>query len=297
LPRSKSDNIHQLDELLYGIHQEAKKAEAQAKNNPDPDNIKNIYQRYATSAQQKLSRGKQKKDEVAADKKVNMAVTQHDSIFKNISLPGGISTKATEYKELAAKGDKWESPIFSIGSSKETSNLPKMAAITRKPHHVNQEGVRGPNNLGTNQYGSGFNGSAETAPSGGFNSSSNSGYGSQSTGYGSQSTGYQGDSTTAGLPIRGGNTLGSGLDQNTTNTTGYHQGSSHFGAGEGPLGSGRESTGAGNFGGEVDRAFHDTTNTGATTGATGTTVPAGTTQTQQGGTFFGANNPVLKGLI
>jgi len=291
------DNIHQLDELLYGIHQEAKKAEAQAKNNPDPDNIKNIYQRYATSAQQKLSRGKQKKDEVAADKKVNMAVTQHDSIFKNISLPGGISTKATEYKELAAKGDKWESPIFSIGSSKETSNLPKMAAITRKPHHVNQEGVRGPNNLGTNQYGSGFNGSAETAPSGGFNNSSNSGYGSQSTGYGSQSTGYQGDSTTAGLPIRGGNTLGSGLDQNTTNTTGYHQGSSHFGAGEGPLGSGRESTGAGNFGGEVDRAFHDTTNTGATTGTTGTTVPAGTTQTQQGGTFFGADNPVLKGLI
>ncbi|CAD0113486.1 unnamed protein product [Aureobasidium uvarum] len=294
------NNIHQLDEMLYGIHQEAKRAEAQAKNNPDPENIQNIYQRYATAAQQKFTKGKQKKDEVAADKKVNMAVTQHDSIFKNISLPGGISTKATEYKDLAAKGDKWESPIFSIGSSKETSNLPKMAAITRKPHRVNQEGVRGPNNLGTNSYGAGFNGSSDTGPSGGLNNSSNTGYGS--TGYDSQNTGYHGGSNTAGLtgqvPVRGGNTLGSGLDQNTTNTTGYHQGSSHFGAGEGPMGAGRESTGAGNFGGEVDRAFHDATHTGATTGTTGTT---GTSTGVQGDesqhTFFGKNNPVFQGRV
>ncbi|KAH0165033.1 hypothetical protein KCU67_g4899, partial [Aureobasidium melanogenum] len=288
------DNIHQLDEMLYGIHQEAKRAEQQAKKNPDPENIQNIYQRYATAAQQKFTKGKQKKDEVAADKKVNMAVTQHDSIFKNISLPGGISTKATEYKELAAKGDKWESPIFSIGSAKETSNLPKMAAITRKPHRVNKEGIRGPNNLGTNQYGSGFDGSSDTGPSGGFNSSSNTGYGSQGSGYGSQSTGYHGGSNTAGLtgqvPVRSGNTVGSGYDQNTTNTTGYHQGSSHYGAGEGPLGS----TGASNFGGEVDRAFQDTT-TGSTTGTTGTAT--GVQGDDGKHTFFGKNNPVFQGQV
>ncbi|KAG2166087.1 hypothetical protein VTO58DRAFT_108947 [Aureobasidium pullulans] len=295
------NNIHQLDEMLFAIHQEAKKAEAQARNNPDPENIQNIYQRYATAAQQKFTKGKQKKDEVAADKKVNMAVTQHDSIFKNISLPGGISTKATEYKELAAKGDKWESPIFSIGSARETSNLPKMAAISRKPHRVNQEGVRGPNNLGTDQYGSGFNGSSETGPSGGLSSSGNTGYGSQS-GYGSQgSTGYHGGSNTAGLtgqvPVRGGNTTGTGYDQNTTNTTGYHQGSSHYAAGEGPMGTTRESTGAGNFGGEVDRAFHDAT-TGTATGTTGTTGTTGAVQgdeTQH--TFFGKNNPVFQGRV
>ncbi|KAH0321876.1 hypothetical protein KCU74_g9185, partial [Aureobasidium melanogenum] len=232
---------------------------------------------------------------VAADKKVNMAVTQHDSMFKNISLPGGISTKATEYKELAAKGDKWESPIFSIGSAKETSNLPKMASITRKPHRVNQEGIRGPNNLGTNQYGAGFDGSSDTGPSGGFNSSSNTGYGSQGTGYGSQSTGYHGGSNTAGLtgqvPVRSGNTIGSGYEQNTTNTTGYHQGSSHYGAGEGPLGS----TGASNFGGEVDRAFQDATTTGSTTGTTGTAT--GVQGDDGKHTFFGKNNPVFQGQV
>jgi len=63
-----------------------------------------------------------------------VAVTKHDSIFKDISLPGGISTKATEFKELAAKGEKWESPVFSIGSAKETASLPKIAAVTKKPH-------------------------------------------------------------------------------------------------------------------------------------------------------------------
>ena len=176
-----------------------------------------------------------------------------------------------------------------------------MAAISRKPHRVNQEGVRGPNNLGTDQYGSGFNGSSETGPSGGLSSSGNTGYGYQS-GYGSQgSTGYHGGSNTAGLtgqvPVRGGNTTGTGYDQNTTNTTGYHQGSSHYAAGEGPMGTTRESTGAGNFGGEVDRAFHD-----ATTGtATGTTSTTGTTGAVQGDetqhTFFGKNNPVFQGRV
>jgi len=69
---------------------------------------------------------------------VNVAVTANESIFKNIKLPGGISTKATEFKDLAAKGEKWESPVFSIGSAKETSSLPKIPAVTRKPHTTGQ---------------------------------------------------------------------------------------------------------------------------------------------------------------
>ena len=59
-------------------------------------------------------------------------MTQHDSIFPNIKLPGGISTKATEYKELARKGDKWESPVFSIGSARESTNVPKVSPVSRK---------------------------------------------------------------------------------------------------------------------------------------------------------------------
>eukprot|EP00262_Sarcandra_glabra_P002056 TRINITY_DN12314_c0_g1_i1.p1 TRINITY_DN12314_c0_g1~~TRINITY_DN12314_c0_g1_i1.p1 ORF type:complete len:151 (+),score=15.41 TRINITY_DN12314_c0_g1_i1:34-453(+) len=72
-------------------------------------------------------------------------MTQQDSIFKNISLPGGISTKATEYKDLAAKGDKWESPVFSIGSASESTTLPKATAVARKPHQTRTGGVRGSN--------------------------------------------------------------------------------------------------------------------------------------------------------
>lgn len=65
-------------------------------------------------------------------------------MFKNISLPGGISTKATEYKELAAKGEKWESPVFSIGTAKESTNLPKVSEPRRKPHNATPGGLRGP---------------------------------------------------------------------------------------------------------------------------------------------------------
>lgn len=128
------DNVTQLDALLYSVKQEADRAIEEAKNNPDPENVQNIYQRYASAFQAQLSKAQKKKDQVTKDTKVNVAVTQHDSIFKNIALPGGISTKATEYKELAQKGEKWESPVFSIGSAKETANLPKAANPVRKPH-------------------------------------------------------------------------------------------------------------------------------------------------------------------
>jgi len=137
LEKQIKDNVNQLDALLYDIKKEADKAAEDAKRNPDPENLQNIYQRYASAANQRVMQGKQKKKELekrAKDTHVNVAVTQHDSMFQNISLPGGISTKATEYKDLAAKGDKWESPVFSIGSSKETSSLPKIAAVQRKPH-------------------------------------------------------------------------------------------------------------------------------------------------------------------
>ncbi|KAF2681523.1 hypothetical protein K458DRAFT_343734 [Lentithecium fluviatile CBS 122367] len=137
LEKQIKDNVNELDAIIYDIKKEADRATEDAKRNPDPENIQNIYQRYATSANKRIMQGKQKKAELeerAKDTHVNMAVTQHDSIFKNISLPGGISTKATEYKELAAKGNKWESPVFNLGSAKETSSLPKIAAVTRKPH-------------------------------------------------------------------------------------------------------------------------------------------------------------------
>ncbi|KAF2190228.1 hypothetical protein K469DRAFT_560616 [Zopfia rhizophila CBS 207.26] len=137
LEKQIKDSANRLDAFVFDIKTEAEKAAEDAKRNPDPENVQNIYQRYASAVNKRVMQGKQKKAEIeerTKDTKVNVAVTQHDSIFKNISLPGGISSKATEYKDLAAKGEKWESPVFSIGSAKETASLPKIAAVTRKPH-------------------------------------------------------------------------------------------------------------------------------------------------------------------
>ena len=138
------DAVTKADAFAYDVHTEAKKAEAAAKQNPDPENVQNIYSRYFQAAQAKMEKG-QKKAQAAKEggPKVNVAVTKHDSIFPNISLPGGISTKATEFKELAAKGEKWESPVFGIGSAKESSTIPRLAPVSRKPHNAASGSVRG----------------------------------------------------------------------------------------------------------------------------------------------------------
>jgi hypothetical protein len=162
LEKQIKDSVNQLDAIIYDIKMEAEKAAEEARRNPDPENIQNIYQRYAAAVNQRIMQGKQKKEKLeqrAKDTKVNMAVTQHDSIFKNISLPGGISSKATEYKDLAAKGDKWETPVFSIGSARESSSLPKIAAVQRKPHGP-VGGYAGRNETGNT---SGFAGQVDSA--------------------------------------------------------------------------------------------------------------------------------------
>ncbi|MCJ1263101.1 hypothetical protein MMC22_002971 [Lobaria immixta] len=180
------DQVHELDSKAFAIHQEAERAANAAKN--DPANAPNIYNRYVTAFQKKLTEGKQKTEETAADKKANVAVTQHDSIFPDIKLPGGISTKATEYKNLAAKGDKWESPVFGIGSASETTSLPKVTPVSRKSHNAASGSVRGPQNVESGQ--STF-GQAEPRNDTGYGQTSGydqSSYG-QGTGYG-QNTGY-----------------------------------------------------------------------------------------------------------
>jgi hypothetical protein len=235
LEKQIKDSVNQVDGLLYDVKVEADKAEAEAKRNPDPQNLQNIYQRYATAANQRVMQGKQKKEQIkerTKDTQVNMAVTQHDSIFKNISLPGGISSKATEYKELAAKGDKWESPIFSIGSAKESTSLPAPATVTRKPH--GRAGGYGsdlshatgaPQGLGASQ---GLNPAQGINPSGFDNTSQ---YGSSQAGLGQTQLGGTGAGLTGGL-------------------AGSHQ------------------PGAPGFAGQVDNAFNTST-TGGVAGASG----------------------------
>lgn len=188
IEKAIKDNIEKADAYAYSIYREVQRGKEAAKQ--DPENAVNIYQRYVNAFQQKATEKKKKAENVAKKTDVNIAMTKEDSMFKDISLPGGISTKATEYRELARKGDRWESPIFGIGSAKPSSNLPGAQKITRKPHQTRDAGIRGgnhPNSSGTSgqgQYGSGSGsyGGQQTTGSDRLTS------GGQQGGYGSQPT-------------------------------------------------------------------------------------------------------------
>ncbi|XPS93064.1 hypothetical protein M3J09_002436 [Ascochyta lentis] len=273
LEKQIKDSVNQLDGMLYDIKKEADRAEAEAKRNPDPEHLQNMYQRYASAAQSRVMQGKQKKEhlkEKTKDTQVNVAVTQHDSIFKNISLPGGISTKATEYKELAAKGDKWESPIFSIGSARETSSLPQIAKVARKPH--GRTGGYGSTTSSTGT-GSGLGSSGRGLDSQYDSAGTGAGYGNQ--GYGNQGLSPgQGLSSGQGLGAGAGLAAGSGLaaSQGLPDRSGLgHQ--------SGQIGSGAHS-GSGNAG--LAHGQH----TGAQSGQFGD-YPQGLNQQQLGGTGEG----------
>src|ERR1700760_2631797 len=130
-----TQKARELDGIIYEINREAKQAQKDALDNPDPDNVKNIYQRHWDAANSRWTKMQEKKAAVqqkAEQAKFNMAMTKQDSIFPDIALTSGISTKATEYKELAAKGERWESPVFSIGSAGESKNIPSPPKIIRK---------------------------------------------------------------------------------------------------------------------------------------------------------------------
>jgi hypothetical protein len=258
------DNVQKLDSMLFAAKQEADRAAAEAKRNPDPENIQNIYQRYFTAFQQQMTKGEQKKKEIQADKSVNVAMTQHDSIFKHIQLPGGISTKATEYKDLAAKGDKWESPVFSIGSASETSNIPRIQDPTRKPHQTAQGGLRD---------------AGHTAGSGAGLAGGNTGS------YASGNTGSLGNSSLANDGVYANNSA-----YGATGATGA--------AGVLPDRSLGGANPAGGFANQVDSAFGANPNS-AQTSTTGHILPgqAPTTADQGQHTLLRDNNPVYRGAV
>jgi len=99
----------------------------------------------------------ERKEKAAGKKKpsttVNIAFTEADALLKDIKTPDGILTKATEFKELAAQGDKWESPVFKIGSAAPSTGLPRLAPITRKRRGTAPEagGPSEPNRAGGSQ--------------------------------------------------------------------------------------------------------------------------------------------------
>lgn len=121
------------DAFAYQVQLEAQRAQEAVRE--DPENAKNIFARYADATRQVITEKKKQAEAIAQrGTKVQMSMTHQDAMFKDIKLPGGVTTKATEYKEQSAKGDRWQSPVFNWGAAPPTSDLPKPAAVTRKPH-------------------------------------------------------------------------------------------------------------------------------------------------------------------
>lgn len=194
------DTFGKLDALAYKIHQEELKIEQDLKNNPDPENAQNIYNRYYQAIQREITSRKEQVAAKTADKKVNMAVTKQESIFKNIALPGGISTKATEYKGLAQRGDRWQSDVFNIGSASSTTNIGQPQQVTRKSPHAHKAAVRDREAASASAYSrdSGYH--------------ANDAYAHGNSGFGDKLAGDQTD--TIGNQRVGGYTLNRPLDSN-----------------------------------------------------------------------------------
>ncbi|EYE92753.1 uncharacterized protein EURHEDRAFT_379885 [Aspergillus ruber CBS 135680] len=129
------------DNFARDVHNEAQKAEELAKKN-DTEDKTSIYARYLDVCRRKLSDKRKKAQEEASkrDTKVQTTATLRDSQFPEIKLPGSVTTKATEYADLAEKGERWESPVFSLGNASESTDVPKPAPITRKPHRAGSVG-------------------------------------------------------------------------------------------------------------------------------------------------------------
>ena len=283
------EKINQLDGVLYSYYQEANRLAEDAKN--DPEHAQNIFQRYATAVQNKITAKKEKAQQTAAKAgEVNVAMTQQDSIFPNIRLPGGISTKATEYKELAQRGDKWESPVFSIGSAKETSGLKMLGKANRRNRTGNNTLGSTTGNMTSGQNVPGY-GSGTGATGTGYDGT---GYDNLGSGSGVTGAGYGSGTTGAGYGSSTG-TTGAGYGTSTGVTgAGYGAGEPGYGA----TGSQGYSTGTGagtglptrsaetqGFSNQVDQAFGE--------GERERTAAPATTA--NGGTLLGSHNPVFTG--
>jgi hypothetical protein len=161
--KSIKDQANRLDELLWRIKQDADEAAQRVVE--DPNEAPTVYARWVKAAQDNITKGKAKAKDAASDKKINLAMTKEDSIFPDVNLPGGISTKATEYRQQAREGEKWQSPVFSIGSAGRSTDVPSTPRITRKSHGLLSPNPQGNGNGFSTPTGNGYS----TAPATGYN--------------------------------------------------------------------------------------------------------------------------------
>lgn len=149
LEKEIRENFDQADAFIYQVHTEAKRADKVTSK--DSENAPSIYSRYVDAFRKGIADKKQKAEAKHSDTKMQVTMTEHKSL-KDIKLPGGITNKAIQYKELATKGERWESAIFDIGDATPSRNLPKSAKISRKPHNTVDSTLRDRDDQGTNGY-------------------------------------------------------------------------------------------------------------------------------------------------
>ncbi|ORY77290.1 hypothetical protein BCR37DRAFT_351059 [Protomyces lactucae-debilis] len=122
--------IRDADAEIYDMYKEAQRLKEKAKRD-DPEAAANEAKYYVESLKKRFNRSAEEKKKRASKTKVNVATTA-DGIQLQKKLPGLTSNLATEMKEKAREGDAWHCPIFSVGSAKETSNLPKPREVKRR---------------------------------------------------------------------------------------------------------------------------------------------------------------------
>jgi Protein of unknown function (DUF4449) len=73
----------------------------------------------------------------------NVTTTLDRSLFPDIQLPDAIGSRATKFHEMAHEGDEWRSPIFDIGSTSPSSNIPAPKVISKKsPPQYNRPSIK-----------------------------------------------------------------------------------------------------------------------------------------------------------
>ncbi|KAM3508852.1 hypothetical protein MY11210_006563 [Beauveria gryllotalpidicola] len=156
------EQCNEYDRTLYELKKEADRAG----EHPGEDGKKtNFFKRFYEASQQRALKNKQQKEKLKKDKsddnkKINITMTDDESIFPGLKLPGGVSSKATEYKQLALKGEKWESPVFCIGNASKSRDIPAAPQIVNKTRGAAAgagagSGLAGGNDVGADGLASG----------------------------------------------------------------------------------------------------------------------------------------------
>ena len=121
-------SFDQLDEQMWLVQNEYDKAKDAAKD--EPPETANMVKMYIQSIQKRIIELKEEVEKKSSSTKVrnysqafnnnqvNFASTEETSIFPNIHFPGGISTTAAKYRQIAREGDEWRSPVFDIGTAR-----------------------------------------------------------------------------------------------------------------------------------------------------------------------------------